>query len=352
LEEVTCAFARNGAGEHLGMAIRTVPLRTLLARLAEASVDVNHVYSDACAAVAGLQEHDNARAGVVVVDRSRTAWGITGPNGRCGSVIRSTLRPGDTGLGGDLPLPATALDGSPIVWTALDLRPDACMEGAPATDGQVRERLAQAEATRRLHLSAAAQTGRIPNLCRAALAPAGRWHNVLRTAVWCVALLFLLLMILTFDLYMQRQEFDRASMALRARQAEVFREALPGRSVPPDPALRLASERVRAEGLAGNSQSETIGHTASSDRYAALASLREFVGNLPSDVRVLLLDWNSDHSQLSVRGRTADHRDAERISECVNRVPNFTARPPHTSRLDSGGVEFTIRAMRESHDDR
>ena len=56
-------------------------------------------------------------------------------------------------------------------------------------------------------------------------------------------------------------------------------------------------------------------------RDFVLTTLRNVVANLPSDVRLMLLEARLDERQLTLRGQTAQHRDAERITEAVNRVP-------------------------------
>jgi hypothetical protein len=72
--------------------------------------------------------------------------------------------------------------------------------------------------------------------------------------------------------------------------------------------------------------------------------LRQLAAALPSDVRIMLTDARVDESQLVLRGQTVEHRDAERIAEALAAVPGLEARPPRTTRLKSGGVEFSITA--------
>ena len=83
-----------------------------------------------------------------------------------------------------------------------------------------------------------------------------------------------------------------------------------------------------------------------------MAVLRDVVAGLPDDVRVMLIDARLDSRQLSLRGQTAAHRDAERIVEAINRTAAFSAGPPRTTRLKTGGVEFSVIATRGSTDGR
>ncbi len=58
----------------------------------------------------------------------------------------------------------------------------------------------------------------------------------------------------------------------------------------------------------------------------------------------MLLEARVDDKQLSLRGQTAEHRDAERIAETIGQVPQLAVRPPRTTRLREGGVEFSVIA--------
>ena len=343
LEEVACAFARRGNGQGTGVAIRTSPIRRLLDRLGEGGVCVERLYVDSFVAAAGQRPTDQA-CGTLVLDRGRLALSITTPGSLQPEVVRSALCSEASQVAEVVELTKTVASVQPSRWRLFDLRSDGAAS-LPDLSGPA-EHLRRPEAAARLQLAGVEHARDLPDLCNAALAPAGGWHRTCHLAARCVMLATLLLFLWSGDLYRQSRAYRDASRLLRAREVRLFKETLPDSRVPASPALRLASERIRLEGLTRAASRSSAEAGPSEDRHAAIDALRHFVAALPQDVRVGLQDWSIDRSQLSIRGQTADHRDAERITEAVNAIPGQTARPPRTSRLKGGGVAFTIRATR------
>lgn len=351
LEDVTCAFAPGGNGYALGLAVRTEPIRLLLDRLAEGRVFVGHIFADSL--VAASIEADSGGAevtGVLLLDEGRLAISLRLRNDSQPCLIRSLLVTGQSDLPAAIDLTEASAGVAAEHWTLLDLRSVPSENVTPDLLDKSRvDSQAHNQAIESLHCLVGRHGRELPDLCTGSLAPASRWDRTTRLATRCVVLAALMLLVWTGDLYRQKQEFTNATRLVQARQAEVYREALPGRKVPRNAAVRLASERVRLEGLTRSGDGRQQERQSVQDRHAALDTLRCFTAELPADVRLMLLDWRIDSTQLTARGRTADHRDAERIAEAVNRVPGLTARPPKTSRLKKGGVEFSIRAAREQH---
>ncbi len=128
-----------------------------------------------------------------------------------------------------------------------------------------------------------------------------------------------------------------------ARQA-IYAQAFGTKKAPVGAAARVASKRIQLVGLTQSGRNENDGQELSD--MPALDALRDVVAALPEDVRIKLLKTRIETRQLTLRGQTARHRDAERIAEAVGSVQGLTSRPPRTSRLKSGGVEFSIVASR------
>lgn len=83
-------------------------------------------------------------------------------------------------------------------------------------------------------------------------------------------------------------------------------------------------------------------------RLQSVDAQRSVVDVIPEDIRIMLTNANLDGRQLTLRGQTAEHRDAERIVEAVNRIGGWTANPPRTTRLKTEGVEFSILATADA----
>ena len=350
LEEVTCAFARGRSGRHTGLAIRTAPIRRLLERLGQARIHVEHLYVDSFVTGAWAASCDGQTSGTVLLGQHRLAVSLTTPNGGRPHVVRSILCRDAADVEPAVGLTETVAGAGAGRWLLFDLRTDGAADAVPPHLFDQAEHLHQAEAVTRLQLAATEHGRAGPDLCRGDLAPVGRWSRTCRLAAWCAVLLTLLLLMGAGDFHRRRSACREANGGLGVRQVQLFKEALPGCPVPVHPALRLASERIRLEGVTRTARSSASSAGPFQDRDAAIDALRHFVAALPQDVRIRLLDWSIDRSQLSVRGQTTGHRDAERITEAVNAIPGLTARPPRTARLAGGGVTFTIRATREHHE--
>jgi hypothetical protein len=135
---------------------------------------------------------------------------------------------------------------------------------------------------------------------------------------------------------------ERNLETLHAQQLDIYREVFEVDRLPPGAALRLASERIRVEGL--TSKGEESGLAGESP--SALEALRGVVAALPSDVRIMLTDLRIDEKQIALHAQTGQHRDAERIAEAIGTIEGLQVRPPRTTRLKSGGVEFALIATR------
>ena len=356
LEEVTCAFAPTHDGRSMGLAVPTAPLQHLIRQLNQAGVHVEHIYADSFVATANGASSDVEVSGTLAVDRRHVGISLKSRGDRQPSIVRSLLLPDENGLAAAVDQTEEAADLHADHWTLYDLRPTVGVDAPLSLDNpqsEIRnpeiERLERQDAVDALQVLAVQHETDLPNLCTGSLAPASRWVHTMRLAARCVALLALLALVAvawTADLYRQQTHYTTANHQVRTQQVELFQEALPDRTVPANPALRLTSERIRLEGLTRTGGAYGTQQPDEQDRYAAIDTLRHFVAGLPQDVRVLLLDWSIDGSRLSIRGQTADHRDAERITEVVNAIPGLSAGPPRTSRLSAGGVEFTIRVKR------
>jgi len=157
----------------------------------------------------------------------------------------------------------------------------------------------------------------------------------------CGAAAVILLVICSSGLFAKSRALKDELARVRAAQAGIYREAF-DHSGPPPPgaALRMASERIRLEALRTNGSELDI--ASGPKNHDPLGALRDWVAGLPSDVRVMLTHARVDETSLQVRGRTRQHRDAERLTESLKRLPGLSTRPPRTARGADGAVEFTV----------
>ena len=188
------------------------------------------------------------------------------------------------------------------------------------------------------------------DLRTAELTATSRWDSVPRLAQDCLVGALALVVFLTVAMALQTRSTHEYTQMVDGARLEVYRDLLGGDRLPRGAAMRLASERIRLEGLTRHHEQPDGG--TSGPPVAPLDTFRNIVDRLPEDVRVMLIDVRLDHKQITLRGQTARHRDAERIVEAMNTIPGVNASPPRTSRLAGGGVEFSIIAAGGTSDER
>ncbi len=345
LEEVTCVFQRMGGNRVLAVAVPTAPMTELLAALLNEGVDVSHIGVDALTAARDPDTDDgctgavllDARWGRMAVDPERAdnlATAVFATNNGCnlGAALASQinrLRPGDD---------------PDRTWSVLDLTGRASLGtlDEPAADGiRIAGALSKDEAVQRLALAAAADP-EILDLRTGPLAGRGLGAEIVRLTGHCLAAAMILILAATAGMHLHTRALRHNLAAVDRGRLEIYRQVFDVGALPPGAAMRLASQRLRLEGLtrpSGDAAVETDPETTSS-----LDLLRDVVARLPDDVRIMLTEARMEGGQLILRGQTAEHGDAEQIVEAIRAVPGLQGRPPRTSRVATGGVEFSITA--------
>jgi len=360
LEDLTCDFMPIDGGSVLAVAVPTEPMKALLAALSNLNVEVECIAVDAITGrTDGLIDGRNMGTAIVDVRWTRIASGLQ--DGKH-SLVTSFARPSK---GKDLRqtiseqlqqrgLTNGALPGH---WQILDL--DGTTDSAQAQTNQTPKGqhsitnvdlddntgagyLTRAQAVEAIARPVALGKPGV-NLRMGALAAGGMWDRPRRLATQCLLCLLALAVVLTAALHLHTRTLRHHLDAIRARQLAVYREVFPNADrLPPGSAMRLTSQRMRLEGLTHTGSSPVL--EGVEQGCSPVGLLRDMVAGLPADVRIMLLDATIDARQLTLHGHTTRHRDAELIAEAIGRIEGLTARPPRTTRLKTGGVEFTILA--------
>lgn len=166
-----------------------------------------------------------------------------------------------------------------------------------------------------------------------------------RRPVLALAAAVVLLLVSTIVIGQWRTaQYAAAATDLRAEQAEVFRDAMPGQRVPfAGIRNRLESERRKLAGLGGRD-------TASGDdadalhRTSALTHLQHVLAALPTNVRFRLLDLSIEPDRIRVAGEAQSHADAERLVIALRQTGGYDVDPPETQALRDRGVSFSFAA--------
>jgi hypothetical protein len=347
LEEVVCAFEPLDNGRVFAAAIPVAPMAALVEGLEQRGVGVDRITVDTVAAARGVITPQGGS--VVILDarwgrflgrgRGKDSEASVGVFGRKGQVATSHA----SGLSSQLATDPNAENESDG-WTSLELVPElnhaAGTEEASTKSRPERRRKVGEEAIDAIVVGACSGQGL--NLRMGALAPGREVEEVSRLAVQVLSLALLLLVILIGGMQLHLRAIHRNLAQVDQQRLAVYQEVFHGDRLPPEAALRLASERVRLEGLTRRTTDTPT--PLKPGLPSPLDVLRQFAAAIPSDVRIMLTDARVDESQLVLRGQTVEHRDAERIAEALAAAPGLEARPPRTTRLKSGGVEFSITA--------
>ncbi|MCZ6654719.1 MAG: hypothetical protein O7D91_17045 [Planctomycetota bacterium] len=333
LEELTCTFLKNGSQQVLGLAVRSKPLAELLGRLGAGQVFVQSLTVDLLCAVVQAQSEplDTGRAGstcgVLLRDHHHCSFALMRNGSDPPAIVRTVAVDGPPGaacseLARQTQLTESSLDLQTTRWHIVDTSRPADREG--------------------LILAAAHNTGLVPNLARGALAPRSRLERTNRLLLVLGAAAALLLGSVLAAQALEHRRYSAALRQVQAQQRQLYREVFPSGTVPISPALLVASQRKRLEGITLQDRKQS--DPAPPDPLRPLTLLRGLAEGLAKDVRVKLVEFSVDEHHISLRGQTLHHRDAERIAEAVQQIEGVTSRPPGTSRLDNGAVEFSIRA--------
>lgn len=333
LEELTCAFLKNGSQQVLGLAVRSKPLAELLGRLAAGQVFVETLTVDLLCAAAQTQSEplDAGRAGstcgVLLRDNRHCSFALIRNGSGPPAIVRTVAVDGSPSaarleLAGQTQLTESSLDLQTTRWHIVDMSQPADRED--------------------LILAAAHNIGIVPNLAREALAPRSRLDRTNRLLLMLGAAAALLLGSVLGAQALEHRRYSKALSEVQSQQRQLYREVFPSGIMPISPALLVASQRKRLEGITLQDRKQS--DPAPPDPLKPLTLLRDLAEGLAEDLRVKLVEFSVDEHHISLRGQTLHHRDAERIAEAVQRIEGVTARPPGTSRLDNGAVEFSIRA--------
>ena len=143
-------------------------------------------------------------------------------------------------------------------------------------------------------------------------------------------------------LYEQRAQGER--LAIEA----VYREAFPGRDVPPAVLSRLRGQAREARGLTGRGGPPGLGGGAAPDRPSAFTTLTSVLMAVPEDLRIRVLEIHVEPDRIDVDGQARSHGDAERLAASLRVIPGWRVDPPSTQTLRDRGVGFTLTATRVS----
>ena len=150
---------------------------------------------------------------------------------------------------------------------------------------------------------------------------------------------------LAAGLHRQRSAINEAIDAIAHTERQLYTQSFPGRPVPPGIALRIASERIRLEGLTRSANPDST-RNALLPAQTVPEELRHLIAAIPTDVRLFVQDLQLDDHHLTLRGTARSHAEAERIASALRDAHGWVPSPPRSDVRRGGGVGFALHARR------
>lgn len=215
----------------------------------------------------------------------------------------------------------------PGVWQLHGRAPDGRLDALAETLGTTRVGDASAKAGRRFRF----------DLARGPLLPARHKLDRLRCLRRAAAGTLMAILLLAAGETAQLRQLRQRDAALDTHERGVFQELFPNEPVPTGVVLRLSSERRRIETRVGNA-------ALAPDAEDALYTLREFVACIPPDQRLDLQELAVTPTEITLRARTTDHRQAELLARAIAGLPGWSCPAPRTERNSDGSIQMALQA--------
>ena len=346
LEQLTCMFLPADAKQWLGLAVATRPLAHLLDELSRSSVHIDEIDVIPLAGCDESVKSPSDRTCDVWLDRHHVSIVVTQARGNIHTLRTVRL------AGNHEPNPERVTRSLPLS-TESETNPPPAIRIAGTAPRDI-------EVAIQTHLNAAPIDGctsttasipspkvkaRGPGLRVGPLAFAGRWTQTLQHVTRTAAMLAVFLTLLAAGLHRQRSAVNEKIDAIARTERQLYTQSFPGRPIPLGIALRIASERIRLEGLTRSTNPEDT-RNALPPAQTVPEELRHLIAAIPADVRLFVQDLQLDDRHLTLRGTARSHAEAERIASALRGVPGWVPSPPRSDVRRGGGVGFSLHAQR------
>jgi hypothetical protein len=177
------------------------------------------------------------------------------------------------------------------------------------------------------------------DLRRGALAPSDPNRPIRRPLNALVLASILCALCLLAGTFLRARHYASLEADARRAQEDLFRATLPGRPLPPDVKMRLASEETRLSTTAGETDEALPGEMRLDP--SVLPSFYALLSHLPTDARYRLTQLRLGDGQLSLESEANSHGDADALAAALRTNNAFQTAAPHTE-LTPHGVLVTI----------
>ena len=173
------------------------------------------------------------------------------------------------------------------------------------------------------------------DLHRDALADGDPLRAIRGTMAWAAGTLAAMLLIVIGLIGWQANRYHRLALDYEARQADIFRQVLPGRSIPVNIKSRLVSESRGLSGVSGGSAELPA-------RPTTLLLLHDVLKSFPGELRYRVRELRLGEGRIFVEGEALSHAEADAVAAGLRQAPGLQIDAPQTDQTPDKMVNFVI----------
>ena len=354
LEELACVTTRHGGTTAMITALPVAPMQRFLEELEDHGLSVDTLVTDARM----LPPADSAggcaatHTTILIADDHTTlvAWDNAGEKTAAVRTIRlpwpTAAEAIDQQIRATVGLDATYGEVSRVAHLTTSEPPGG--EAGTACTCVPSDHILRGADAAHLIMDHAVCDNVADNLRIGQLGHARRWQIVQRHASRFLVAAAVALAALGIKLHLETAAQAKAAAALEPIRTQIYQDVFPGEKLTPAASMKMASYRVKLEGLTADT-----GHGAGADiaaRVDPLVPLIRFVGHIPDSTKLFVDELTVDGSRLRVRGRTLAHEAAGDLVRALNATGYWTVDPPRTKLRSDGTVEFRIQCEEAADD--
>jgi len=149
------------------------------------------------------------------------------------------------------------------------------------------------------------------------------------------ALFVVIIATVSFRFYKEGIAWQQQSLFYRQQQSQIWRDVFPDLAVPSDITMRLASEKKRLEGLAG----QGIGLPS---YKSSLDTLRSLISDIPDYIDLRIKDIKIDQDKVVITGQAKNFTMVEHLTTALEQLREFNMQPAQSKRVNEHIVGFTL----------
>ncbi len=151
----------------------------------------------------------------------------------------------------------------------------------------------------------------------------------------------ILLLTISGTCWWRAQQYRQTELQYQSALTSLYQENFGDQPLPTSIKRRFSTRLRELKGLRG----DQIDDNHEMETTSALWLLHDILEQLPSDMRICILDITIEQDHITLVGQARTHGDADRIASALREGNRFDVEPPDTRNLKDGGVTFTLNLV-------